>query len=110
MAREPTKPVDTDELLGALVDAFDGTEAERRVVARQARDLADSGQLSEDRGSEPTVESVVDDLSDAPDDRDLVGRWNWWIASLETAYGGYERFGVRVVGDERDADEPGPSR
>ncbi|MFB6176179.1 MAG: hypothetical protein ABEI99_03355 [Halobaculum sp.] len=98
-----TAGVDTRDLLAAL-ETFDGTEAERRVVARQARDLADSGRLAADRDEELTVEGVVADLSDAPDDHDLIDRWNWWIGSLETAYGGYERFSVRIVGDERDVD------
>jgi len=22
-------------------------------------------------------------------------RWNWWIGSLEVAYGGYGRFGIQ---------------
>jgi hypothetical protein len=94
--------VDSRDLLPALREAFGGTDAQRRVVARQARDLADSGQLAADRGVEPTVDSVIDDMADAPDDCDLVERWNWWIGSLETAYGGYERFSVRAVDDEHD--------
>ncbi len=95
--------MDTRDLLAAL-ETFDGTDAERRVVARQATDLADSGKLASDRGESPTVEDVIADLEDAPDDHDLIERWNWWLGSLETAYGGYERFTVRIVGDERDLD------
>lgn len=95
--------MDTRDLLAAL-ETFDGTDAERRVVARQATDLADSGKLADDRGESPTVEDVIADLEDAPDDNDLIERWNWWLGSLETAYGGYERFTVRIVGDERDLD------
>jgi hypothetical protein len=95
--------VDTRDLLAAL-ETFDGTDAERRVVARQATDLADSGKLASDRGESPTAEDVIADLEDAPDDHDLIERWNWWLGSLETAYGGYERFTVRIVGDERDLD------
>ena len=93
--------VDATDIRPAL-ERFEGTDAQRRVVARQARDLADSGRLAADRGADPTVEAIVDDLADAPDDSDVVERWNWWIGSLETAYGGYERFGVQTVGDEHD--------
>lgn len=95
--------MDTRDLLAAL-ETFDGTEAERRVVARQATDLADSGKLAADRGESLTVERIVEDLSDAPDEHELIERWNWWLGSLQTAYGGYERFTVRIVGDERDLD------
>lgn len=96
--------MDTRDLNAALEAEFGGTEAERRVVARQARDLSDSGKLAADRGTELTVESVVDDLADAPDGHDLIDRWNWWLGSLETAYGGYERFTVHAVGDEQNLD------
>jgi hypothetical protein len=85
--------VDPDALARAL-ERFDGTDAERRVVARQARDLADSGALERDRGHAPTVETVVADLADAPSGGPAE-RWNWWIGSLEVAYGGYESFAVR---------------
>ena len=93
--------MDATEIRPAL-QQFEGTDEQRRVVARQARDLADAGRLADDRGAELTVDGVVSDLADAPDGSDVVERWNWWIGSLETAYGGYEQFGVRTVGDERD--------
>jgi len=66
------------------------------VVARQARDLADSGQVAEDLGFELTVDAVLSELDDAPADHSLVERWNWWIGSLELSHGGYEQFQVRV--------------
>lgn len=94
--------MDTKELDAALEAEFGGTDAERRVVARQARDLADAGRLEADRGEAVTAETVVDELRDAPADNDLVERWNWWLGSLETAYGGYDRFTVRTVDDEAD--------
>ena len=63
--------MDATDIRPAL-ERFEGTDAQRRVVARQARDLADSGRLAADRGADPTVEAVVDDLADAPDDSDVV--------------------------------------
>ncbi|WP_394354279.1 hypothetical protein [Halorarum salinum] len=86
----------------ALEREFGGEEPQRKVVARQARDLADSGKVEADRGDELTVETVVGNMADAPEDSDLVERWNWWLGSLETAYGGYERFTVRFVDDGPD--------
>ena len=94
--------MDTRELEAALESEFGGTDAERRVVARQARDLADAERLDADRGEPVTVETVVAELRDAPADHDLVERWNWWLGSLETAYGGYDRFTVRTVDDGAD--------
>ena len=94
--------MDSRELTAALEREFEGTEAARRTVARQARDLADSGVIEADRGHELTVADVIENLTDAPDDHDLVERWNWWLGSLETAYGGYERFTVRFVDDGPD--------
>ena len=88
--------MDATEIRPAL-EQFEGTDEQRRVVARQARDLADAGRLADDRGAELTVESVVSDLADAPDGSDVVERWNWWIGSLETAYGGYEPFQGRRI-------------
>ncbi|MFC6786640.1 hypothetical protein ACFQFH_12325 [Halobaculum halobium] len=94
--------MDSRELTAALEREFEGTEAARRTVARQARDLADAGVIETDRGHELTVEDVIGNMADAPDDHDLVERWNWWLGSLETAYGGYERFTVRFVDDGPD--------
>ncbi|WP_152039795.1 hypothetical protein [Salinigranum salinum] len=87
------------ELDRALAEAFDGSEAERRVVVRQALDLAASGKAERDRGIELTVEEVVTQLNDAPDGS-VASRWNWWLGALEVAYGGYEPFQVRRYSTE----------
>lgn len=91
--------VDADELDRALAETFDGTAAERRVVVRQARDLADSGKPERDRGDPLAVDDVVANLADAPDGT-VATRWNWWLGALDVAYGGYEPFQVRRY--ERD--------
>jgi hypothetical protein len=83
----------------ALATAFDATDPEVRVVARQARDLAATGRYPDDTGRDLTPAVVVEHLSDAPDDG-LSSKWNWWLGSLELAYGGYTAFGVRAVGRE----------
>ena len=84
------------ELLEArLAQAVGATEAERRVVARQAVDLHDSGRYAEVRGRELAVDDVVSNLREAPDDLGLVERWNWWVGALELAHGGFEPFRVR---------------
>lgn len=93
--------MDTRELRTALRREFGGSDASLRVVVRQARDLADAGKPERDRGHELTVDDVVRNLADAPEDG-VVERWNWWMSSLETAYGGYERFAVRFVDDGPD--------
>ncbi|MFC7325617.1 hypothetical protein ACFQMF_13630 [Halorubrum rutilum] len=95
--------MDRTRLENALAEAFGGTEAERRAVARAACDLADSGRPSEDRGHALTVPGVVDHLDDAPDGSSLVERWNWWLGALEAAYGGYDYFTVRFVEDDEEA-------
>ncbi|MFB6130599.1 MAG: hypothetical protein ABEJ28_07245 [Salinigranum sp.] len=87
--------MDDDALESALAAAFDGSPAERRVVVRGARDLADSGKHLADRGRPLTVEEVTENLGDAPDGTSLAGRWNWWMGALDVAYGGYEPFQVR---------------
>lgn len=93
--------MDSKRLESALAEEFGGTPAERRVIAREARDLADSGKPKRDRGHALTVPDVLRHLSDAPDGSDVVERWNWWMGALDTAYGGYQRFTVRLVeGDE----------
>ncbi|WP_436928309.1 hypothetical protein [Halosimplex halobium] len=84
------------ERLESELERFEGDADARRVVARQARDLADSGLVAEDLGYELTVDTIVDELADAPADHSLVERWNWWIGSLELSHGGYEQFQVRV--------------
>lgn len=89
--------MDRAELDLALATAFSGDEEARRVVVRQALDLADAERLKADRGAPLTVDVVCAELRDAPEG-DVVERWNWWMGSLEVAYGGYERFSVRRVG------------
>jgi len=84
--------MDSRRLESALEREFGGTTAERRAVARAARDLADSGQPSRDRGHALTVPGVTDHLGDAPDGSSLVERWNWWLGALDVAYGGYDYF------------------
>jgi hypothetical protein len=87
--------LDPDALAAAL-ERFGGSPAERRVVARQARDLADSGRTARDRGRALTVATVIEQLADAPDGGPAE-RWNWWLGALEAAYGGYEPFQVRRI-------------
>jgi hypothetical protein len=86
--------VNEDELDRALAEAFAGGDEERRVVVRQALDLAASGKAARDRGVALTVEEIVRNLDDAPDGS-VADRWNWWLGALEVAYGGYEPFQVR---------------
>jgi len=89
------------ELLeGRLDRAFESTEAERRVVARGAVDLHDSGRYAEVRGVELAVDDVLANLREGPDDLGLVERWNWWIGAMELAHGGFEAFRVRRYRDE----------
>ena len=95
--------MDKERLEEALSEEFGGTGAERRAVARAARDLADSGNPSRDRGHALTAPGVIRHLSDAPDDSSLVERWNWWMGALEAAYGGYDYFMVRFVEDDEEA-------
>lgn len=87
--------VDRDELERRLTEAFDGDDDALPVISRQARDLADSGHIERDLGEALEPADVVGHLRDAPDDHDLVERWNWWVGSLEMSYGGYQRFRVR---------------
>ena len=77
-----------------LEEAFEGNAGTRRVVARQARDLADSGQFDTDMDRELTAAVVVENLRDAPESLALPEKWNWWMGALELAYGGYDRFRV----------------
>jgi len=91
---------EADELADALEAAFDGTDAEFRVVARQARDLADAGIVAEDRGEPLSVEEIVRNLDDAPDDSSVADRWNWWLGALDAAYGDYREFEVRAIPSE----------
>lgn len=83
----------------SLRQAFGGTVAERRAVARSAGDLVDDGRLSEDLGVDVTPTVLVENLGDAPDGTPAE-RWNWWMGALEAAYGGYYEF--RVTAWTRD--------
>ncbi|KDE59177.1 hypothetical protein EL22_24180 [Halostagnicola sp. A56] len=85
--------IEPESLERRLREAFGGSAGAARVVARQAVDLDDSGRYSADLACELTNDVVVDELSDAPDGT-APARWNWWIGSLEVAFGGYERFEV----------------
>lgn len=76
-----------------------GGQRASRVVARQARDLADSEQLQADLGIELTVETVRSNLADAPAEHSLSERWNWWMGSLDVSHGGYLQFTVRTDGE-----------
>jgi len=87
--------VDQEQLASELHRAFGGDEQSLNVVARQARDLADSGRLQDDLGVEATATTVVSNLEDAPAEYSVVERWNWWIGSLDLSHGGYRRFSVR---------------
>jgi len=85
--------MDREELEARLAAEFG--EVGLRAVSRQARDLADSGRVAEDLGFELTVETVVSNLRDAPEDHTLAERWNWWLGALDLSHGGYLRFRVR---------------
>ncbi|MFW6382546.1 MAG: hypothetical protein ACOCZD_00725 [Haloferacaceae archaeon] len=89
--------MDPDRLETVLAREFEAPDAERRVVVRQARDLADSGKPETDRGCALTGDELVGHLHDAPAGSTLVERWNWWLGALEIAYGGYDEFRIRVV-------------
>ena len=92
-----TVPTDVNRevLMLLLRQSFpDSTVAQRRVVAREAGDLADSGRYDADAGVALTPQAIVENLAEAPDDRDLVERWNWWMGALDLAHGGYDRFRV----------------
>ncbi|CCQ37875.1 uncharacterized protein Nmlp_3762 [Natronomonas moolapensis 8.8.11] len=86
-----------DTALRAGLETFGGDAESRRVVARHARDLADSGRYAGDADVELTAEHVVVQLADAPNGGP-VERWNWWIGSLDLAFGGYAEFRIRQFG------------
>jgi len=86
--------VDRQELQRVLSETFDDAGA-AAVVARQAGDMADGGQFDADFGGELTVETVVENLQDAPAEYSLAERWNWWLGALDISHGGYSRFSVR---------------
>jgi hypothetical protein len=85
--------LDPDRLETRLYEAFGGPAGGARVVARQASDLADTGRYEADVGAPLTADLVLDELGDAPDGGPPE-RWNWWIGSLELAFGGYAEFGI----------------
>lgn len=85
------------ELLEIRLDrAFEAPREARRVVVRQAVDLHDSGRYAETHDVELTVERVVEELGEAPEDHGLVDRWNWWIGALELAHTEYDRFRIHA--------------
>jgi hypothetical protein len=86
--------MDRQELEATLSEAF-GDDPAISIVARQASDLADSGHFDANFGGTVTVETVVDNLRDAPDSYTLAERWNWWLGALDLSHGGYTRFSVR---------------
>jgi len=92
--------VNRARLEAQLRNAFAPAPGALRVVVRQVMDLTESGQYAKDTGSELTVSELVEHLADAPDEQ-LVDRWNWWLGSLELAYGNYAVFEVRRWADER---------
>lgn len=87
--------MDRERLESELVERYDADDETARIVSRQAQDLADSGRIAEDFGYALSVEDVLSNLEDAPDDHPLAERWNWWIESLDLSHGGYRRFRVR---------------
>ncbi|MFC6863141.1 hypothetical protein ACFQGE_06655 [Halomicroarcula sp. GCM10025817] len=87
--------MDRSALERELEATFDAGGDAVTVVARQARDLADSGRFDADFDAELTVEDVVENLEDAPEGYSLAERWNWWLGALEVSHGGYTEFGVR---------------
>ena len=91
--------MDREVLMLHLRQAFGGTPAERRTVARAAGDLADAGKLEADLDAELTAEVVLEHLSDAPKGTPAE-RWNWWMGALEASHGGYRQF--RVTAWERE--------
>ena len=94
---DPEEATLDDAALLAGLETFGGDTESRRAVARHARDLADSGRYAEDADVELTAEHVVVQLADAPDGGP-VERWNWWIGSLDLAFGGYAEFRIRRFG------------
>ena len=82
-----------DVLDHRLRRAFDGEPGEFRAVVRMAGDLSDSGQYRADVGSRLSPDRIVEHLRESPDGS-VSDRWNWWMGSLEYAFGGYTRFQV----------------
>lgn len=84
--------MDREYLAPRLADKFSGSPGQHRAVARAASDLADAGTYRTDMEVALTPDLVCSELADAPDEMDVVERWNWWIESLEYAHGGYTQF------------------
>jgi hypothetical protein len=78
--------VDVADLDATLAEAFDAGAGERRAVARMACDLAATDRYAAVTDTELTTDIVVRNLRDAPDEG-LASRWNWWLGSLELAFG-----------------------
>ncbi|AXR76918.1 hypothetical protein [Natrarchaeobaculum sulfurireducens] len=86
--------VDRERLERRLREEFGGSSGEARVVVRQAVDLADSNRYESHVGSPLTTDLIIEELADAPDGTP-ADRWNWWIGSLELAFGEFGRFTIR---------------
>lgn len=86
--------MDRQELERALCEAFDADEL-AAVVARQAGDMAEGEQFESDFDAALTVETIIENLRDAPAEYTLAQRWNWWLGALDISHGGYARFSVR---------------
>jgi hypothetical protein len=83
-----------------LKQAFpESASDQRRVVARMAGDLADSGRYREVKQRGLTPQAVVANLEDAADEYSLLERWNWWIGALDLAHGSHDEFRVRGVSE-----------
>ncbi|WP_232700307.1 hypothetical protein [Halobacterium wangiae] len=91
--------MDREVLMLHLRQAFGGTPAERRTVARAAGDLVDAGKLEDDLDVELTADVVLEQLSDAPEGTPAE-RWNWWMGALEASHGGYRQFRVTAWAEE----------
>ncbi|MFB6200621.1 MAG: hypothetical protein ABEI98_01275 [Halorhabdus sp.] len=87
--------MDRQRLTERLTERFDADPARARVVARAAGDLADSGRYAADFQTSLTIDVVLANLRDAPDDSTVDERWNWWMGALELSHGGYSQFDVR---------------
>jgi hypothetical protein len=87
--------VDRQELTQTLCESFDADADFASVVARQAGDMADGDRFADDFDAELTVETIVENLRDAPAEYTLAERWNWWLGALDLSHGGYARFSVR---------------
>jgi len=93
--------VDRQQLTQTLCETFDADADFASVVARQAGDMADGGQFAADFDAELSVDTVVENLRDAPAEHTLVERWNWWLGALDISHGGYARFSVRPDIEQR---------